>query len=82
MRLDTGALLILGAALCNSVTTVVQKPLFATHKPLTVSAWNMVLGALVLASWLPSGVSQLAEASPSGIRAVIYLGLVPSLIAY
>ncbi|WP_262273079.1 DMT family transporter [Microvirga yunnanensis] len=82
MRLDTGALLILGAALCNSVTTVVQKPLFARHKPLTVSAWNMVLGALVLAPWLPSGAGQFAAAPSSGALAVIYLGLVPSLIAY
>ncbi len=82
MRLDTGALLILGAALCTSVTTVVQKPLFARHKPLTVSAWNMVLGALVLAPWLPNGAAQFTAASWSGIQAVIYLGLVPSLIAY
>jgi drug/metabolite transporter (DMT)-like permease len=82
MRLDTGALLILGAALCNSVTTVVQKPLFARHKPLTVSAWNMVIGALVLVPWLPNATSQFAVASPSGIQAVIYLGLVPSLVAY
>lgn len=82
MRLDTGALLILGAALCNSVTTVVQKPLFARHKPLTISAWNMVLGALFLCPWLPQATSELAGASASGVQAVIYLGLVPSLVAY
>ncbi|WP_114948654.1 DMT family transporter [Microvirga calopogonii] len=82
MRLDTGALLILGAALCNSVTTVVQKPLFASHKPLAVSAWNMVLGALFLAPWLPQAASEFAVASASGVQAVIYLGLVPSLVAY
>ncbi|MET0532321.1 MAG: EamA family transporter [Microvirga sp.] len=82
MHLDTGALLILGAALCNSVTTVVQKPLFARHKPLTVSAWNMVIGSLALAPWLPNAAREFAAASPSGIQAVIYLGLVPSLVAY
>jgi drug/metabolite transporter (DMT)-like permease len=82
IRLDTGALLILGAALCNSVTTVVQKPLFTKHKPLTVSAWNMVLGALFLSAWLPSAASEFAVASASGIQAMIYLGLVPSLVAY
>jgi drug/metabolite transporter (DMT)-like permease len=64
------------------VTTVVQKPLFARHNPLTVSAWNMVIGALVLAPWLPNATSQFAVASHSGIQAVIYLGLVPSLVAY
>jgi drug/metabolite transporter (DMT)-like permease len=82
VRLDTGALLILGAALCNSVTTVVQKPLFARHKPLTVSAWNMVLGSLVLAPWLPNGAAQFSAAPPAAVQAVIYLGLVPSLVAY
>jgi drug/metabolite transporter (DMT)-like permease len=82
MRLDTGALLILGAALCTSVTTVMQKPLFARHKPLTVSAWNMVLGALFLTPWLPQATSEFTVAPASGIQAVIYLGLVPSLVAY
>ncbi|MEZ0168781.1 DMT family transporter [Microvirga sp. TS319] len=82
MRLDAGALLILGAALCTSVTTVVQKPLFARHKPLTVSAWNMVLGALFLSPWLPSAESEFAVAPASGIQAMIYLGLVSSLVAY
>ncbi|WP_414472856.1 DMT family transporter [Microvirga sp. M2] len=82
MHLDIGALLILGAALCNSVTTVVQKPLFTRHKPLTVSAWNMVIGALALSPWLPNAASEFAVASASGIQAVVYLGLVPSLVAY
>lgn len=82
MRLDIGALLILGAALCNSVTTVVQKPLFTRHKPLTVSAWNMVIGALALLPWLPNAASEFSVASPAGIQAAVYLGLVPSLVAY
>jgi drug/metabolite transporter (DMT)-like permease len=82
MRLDIGALLILGAALCNSVTTVVQKPLFTRHKPLTVSAWNMVIGALALSPWLPNAASEFNVASPAGIQAAVYLGLVPSLVAY
>ncbi|MBZ6077176.1 DMT family transporter [Microvirga puerhi] len=82
LRLDTGALLILGAAFCTSISTVVQKPLFSRHRPLTVSAWNMVLGALVLAPWLPQGVTEWSQASPTGTFAVVYLGLVPSLIAY
>jgi drug/metabolite transporter (DMT)-like permease len=82
MRLDIGALLILGAALCNSVTTVVQKPLFTRHKPLAVSAWNMVIGALALSPWLPNAASEFGVASPAGIQAAVYLGLVPSLVAY
>jgi drug/metabolite transporter (DMT)-like permease len=82
LRIDIGALLILGAAFCNSVTSVAQKPLFARHKPLTVSAWNMVIGALILAPALPSGIAQAATAQSDALFAAIYLGVVPSLIAY
>ncbi len=82
MQFDWGALLILGAALCNSITTVVQKPLFKTHKPLTVSASNMVLGALFLAPALPNAWVQSASASSEALFAAIYLGVVPSLVAY
>jgi drug/metabolite transporter (DMT)-like permease len=82
LRIDAGALLILGSAFCNSITTVVQKPLFARHKALTVSAWNMVIGALLLAPFLPSAIAQGQVASTEGLVAAIYLGIVPSLIAY
>ena len=82
LRIDAGALLILGSALCNSITTVVQKPLFARHKPLTVSAWNMVIGALLLAPFLPNAIAQSQVASSEALVAAIYLGIVPSLIAY
>lgn len=82
MRIDAGALLVLGSAFCNSITTVVQKPLFARHKPLTVSAWNMVIGAVLLSPFLPSALAQAPAASTEGLVAAIYLGIVPSLIAY
>ncbi|MGO4706418.1 DMT family transporter [Microvirga sp. 2MCAF38] len=82
LHLDAGALFILGAAFCSSISTVVQKPLFARHRPLTVSAWNMVIGAIVLSPALPSAVTELSSASTEATLAVIYLGIVPSLIAY
>jgi drug/metabolite transporter (DMT)-like permease len=82
LRLDGGALLILGSALCNSITTITQKPLFAKHNPLTVSAWNMVLGALFLSPFLPSSLSQAQSAPSESLFATLYLGIVPSLIAY
>jgi len=80
--LNQGALLILGAALCTASSSIVQKPLFTRHKPLTVSAWNMVIGALVLSPFLPSALEQAAIASPEGLGAAIYLGTIPSLVAY
>ncbi|RWH79281.1 MAG: DMT family transporter [Mesorhizobium sp.] len=82
LRFDNGALLVLGSALCSAVNTIVQKPLFASHHPLTISASNMVLGALCLLPFLPSGLAQAAVADNAGFGAVIFLGIVPSLIAY
>jgi len=82
MRIDAGALLILGSAFCNSITTILQKPLLARHKPLTVSAWNMIIGALLLSPALPNAVAQGIAASPQACFAALYLGLGPSLIAY
>lgn len=82
LRFDTGALLILGAAVVTSANAIAQKPLFKRHNPLAVAAWNMVIGALALSPFLPSGLAQAAVADAHGLFAVIYLGIVPSLIAY
>ena len=41
------SLFIFGAALCNTITTIVQKPILKKHRPVTVAAWNIVIGALI-----------------------------------
>ncbi|MEP9387957.1 DMT family transporter [Mesorhizobium sp. KR9-304] len=82
LRFEAGALLILGAAFVTSINAIAQKPLFARHNPLSVSAWNMVVGALALSPFLPSGLAQAAVADADGLFAAVYLGIVPSLIAY
>ena len=50
--IDTGALLVLGSALCSAVNTIVQKPLFARHHPLTISASHPGDG---ISMFIPSG---------------------------
>ena len=82
LRIETGTLLVLGSALCSALNTIVQKPLFARHNALTVAASNMVIGALCLSPFLPAGIVQAEAADMAGLGAVIYLGIVPSLIAY
>ena len=82
LRFDTGALLILGAAVVTSANAIAQKPLFKRHNPLSVAAWNMVIGALALSPFLSAGLEQAAVADAHGLFAVVYLGIVPSLIAY
>ncbi|HTV71800.1 MAG TPA: DMT family transporter [Rhizobiaceae bacterium] len=82
LKVDQGALLIFGAAVATTLSTIVQKPLFARHKPLTVAMWNMVIGAIVLSPALPSAIAQAELATTEALVSAIYLGTVPSLIAY
>lgn len=82
LKINSGALLILGAAFCTASTAIVQKPLFRAHKPLAVSAWNMVIGAVALLPVLPAGIEQAAVANTEALVSAIYLGIVPSFIAY
>lgn len=82
LSLNVGALFAIAAAFCTSVDAVIQKPLFARHRALVVSAWSMILSALFLAPGLPHAIAEFAEADMEARLAVIYLGIVPSFIAY
>jgi drug/metabolite transporter (DMT)-like permease len=82
LRIDIGALFVFGAALCNTITTIAQKPLFRKHRPVTIAAWNIVIGAVLLTPFMPSAAMQVSEASTEALLATIYLGLGPSMIAY
>lgn len=82
VEIGMSVLLILGAAFCNAITTVVQKPLFARYKPLHVAAWNMAIGGFVLLPFLPSAIAQAEVAPAVSFWSVVYLAVVPSLIAY
>jgi drug/metabolite transporter (DMT)-like permease len=82
VEIGISVLLILGAAFCNAITTVLQKPLFARYKPLHVAAWNMAIGGFVLLPFLPSAIEQAKAAPIISFWSVVYLAVVPSLIAY
>jgi drug/metabolite transporter (DMT)-like permease len=82
VEIGVSVLLILGAAFCNAISTVVQKPLFARHKPLSVAAWNMAIGGFLLLPFLPSAIAQAHTAPTASLLSVVYLAIVPSLIAY
>ncbi|QEL25923.1 EamA family transporter [Bosea sp. F3-2] len=82
VEIGMSVLLILGAAFCNAITTVVQKPLFARYKPLHVAAWNQAIGGFVLLPFLPGAIAQAQAAPAVSFWSVVYLAVVPSLIAY
>jgi drug/metabolite transporter (DMT)-like permease len=79
---DAGVLFILLAALCTSVDAVIQKPLFKRHNGLSVAAWSMIFAALFLTPGLPSAIEQFAHADNEARFAALYLGTVPSFVAY
>ena len=82
LEIGVGALFIVGAACCTAIDAIIQKPLFLKHRPLVVSAWSMIFAALFLSPGLPHALMQFAAAGPVPRYAVIYLGIVPSFIAY
>lgn len=82
VEIGLSVLLILGAAFCNAITTVMQKPLFARYKPLHVAFWNQAIGGFVLLPFLPGAIAQAQVAPAVSFWSVVYLALVPSLIAY
>lgn len=82
LQLNAGALLILGAALCTALTSIVQKPLFARHKPQTVAAVNIIVGALALSPFLPGSIAQAQTAPAEALFAAIYLAVIPSFLVY
>jgi DME family drug/metabolite transporter len=76
-----GIALALGAGLSYAAYTVAAKGLLATHAPEAVMARLFGCGALLLAPALPiAGGGWLG--SPGGVALALYLGLVPTALAY
>ena len=80
--LNVGAVLILGAALCTSVSTILQKPLLGRMPALVVTAWVLLLGALPLLPALPATATALRAAPLSVVLSIAYLVVLPTVIGY
>lgn len=82
LGLNIGALLILGAALCTSVSTILQKPLLARMPALAVTAWVLLLGSLPLTPAIPDTLAALKLAPPAVLWSIAYLVVLPTVIGY
>lgn len=81
-HLEVAALLVLGAALAQSIFMVHQKPYLRGYGPIRFTAHVMWIGTLMLL-WFAPGLPEAMEAAPlSATAAVVYLGVFPSAIAY
>lgn len=76
----SGAMLILGAAACAAIFSVMQRPLFARNGALDVTAFVLIAGAVALLPWLYSGATQFRNASGATALTVLFLAIAPAAI--
>lgn len=80
--LDPNAVLILGAALCSAIASVLQKPVLGRMPALTVTAWVLLIGSVPLLPAVPATVTAFLAAPPVVKWSVAYLVIFPTAIAY
>lgn len=81
-KLTSGILLILFAAVANSLYDVIQKQLLGKYSPLELTSYFIWSGTFFLLLFSGMLVHDLKSASVSSVLAVVYLGIFPSAIGY
>jgi drug/metabolite transporter (DMT)-like permease len=82
VRLSSGALLVLGAALAQATFFVSQKALLRRYGTLAVTAWAMGLGAAMALPLAPGLTGDVAAAPPAALLAVGFLALGASALGF
>lgn len=80
--LDAGAFLILLSALCVSVYFVFQKPYLRKYGALAFTTYAIWAGTLFALVYLPGLVEQASGASAGTTLTMVYLGMLPTAVAY
>jgi drug/metabolite transporter (DMT)-like permease len=81
-HLSVGMLLILSAALAQSLSFVWQKPYLARYSALQCTTCTIWTGTLGLLLFFPGLITNMRAASWSETAAVIYLGIFPAALGY
>jgi drug/metabolite transporter (DMT)-like permease len=82
LKLETGALIILLAAVCTSIYFIIQKRLLKQYTPLEVTCYAFWAGTVGMLVFLPNLITELPKASLGPTLAIVYLGIFPAAIAY
>lgn len=82
LRFSTGALLVLGAAVCQGLQFVLQKPYLARYRPVEFTSYSLWAGTLFLLVFSPGLLRDLGEAPLGATLSVVYLGVFPAAVAY
>jgi drug/metabolite transporter (DMT)-like permease len=80
--INTGALLVLLAALSASIYFAFQKPYLEKYGSLHFTAYAIWAGALLLLPFFPALLGEVRSAPPRATLAVVYLGIFPTIFAY
>ena len=80
--LTEGVLLCLAAAIAYAAGVTTQKPLLSTLSPLSVTFAGCAIGMLVCLPFAPTLTREIGDASTSAIAWSVYLGVVPTAIAF
>jgi len=82
IHLTQAALLVLAAAISQSIYTVAQKPLLRRYTPLQFASYAIWAGTFFLLFFSPGLLAQVRQASLESTLAVIYMGIFPGAIGY
>ncbi len=77
-----GVVLCLVAAVTYAAGVVAQKPVLRRLPPLQVTATACAIGALCCLPWTGALVAELGAASPGSVAGLVYLGVVPTALAF
>jgi drug/metabolite transporter (DMT)-like permease len=76
------ALLVLVAAVAQSLYSISQKPLLKNYKPLQVTSYAIWAGTMFLMVFAPNLPQQIQTAPFESTAAVIYMGIFPGVLGY
>jgi len=82
LTFNLGSLLILGAALCAAIQTLISKALTQRYAAVDVTTWAIWLGTLGLLPFSEDIVGTAARLSGSGWVHLLFLGMVPAALCY
>ncbi|MGA2766213.1 MAG: DMT family transporter [Spirochaetia bacterium] len=82
LKFEPAALLIVLAALAESIYFVVQKPLLSRYSGLQLTTFTIWTGTVFMLIYLPGLIRQIAAAPAVSTWAVAYLGIFPAAIGY
>ncbi|TLM94727.1 MAG: DMT family transporter, partial [Actinobacteria bacterium] len=80
--IGASAALIVLAALCFALYTLVTKPLLTRYRPLEVTSYAVIAGSLPFLVFAPGAVAELRTASAADVATLVFLATMPGGIAY